>query len=168
MIEHNGWTRDAVIEFVTDFQNRNQRQVQRSDFRYLPGFPRPADLTALFGGWREFRKIRPSVGPRPARPAAPPKPVRNVINLRPRRVRIAKGYVDPEPFVKWLEAEVTIRGTSEVARRIDATEELVRQYLDGAFQAIRLDTVDRALIEYGETDLLNVLYPIDLPLALVA
>lgn len=75
--------------------------------------------------------------------------------------------VDAEPFYRWLEGEVAKYGFAEVGDQIGVTDRRIRTYLARTYKVIRLDTVDRALCAYGDTDLLNELYPCDLPLALV-
>lgn len=174
MTEHNGWTRASVIEFVAAFQNRKRRVVKRDDFRYLPGFPRPLTLNALFGSWREFREVRPAIGPAPKRTKAPSPP--KVVKLQPAKSQTAKAAtahtggerVSIEPFAQWIEGEVAVYGPTVVAEQMGVADRRLREYVSRAFPTICLDTVDRALIHYGETNLLNELYPCELPLALVA
>lgn len=65
--------------------------------------------------------------------------------------------VDPTPFVEWLRSFNV--NPQQTARIVGMEPRRVRSLMNGEQARVELDTVDRALCNYGRPDLLNILYP---------
>lgn len=137
-------------------RKRNRRRVratQRRSYKRRMADPDYRAFVAIEQRMRRLDRARAEGRePRKHRP-------RNGIDLYMRKLSDDEHF-DPTPFLDWLDETYPGLAHSDVARRLDIADSTLGKLVDGRMHTVSLNYVDRAFVNYGRPDLLNVLYPL--------
>jgi hypothetical protein len=149
-------------ETVREANVRRWERIKADDERH-------AAVLAARRDWEAERREDPVLGTILAQDARMAKLIRE---NRPstRRNRRSRGhwtknlspeeYVDPIPFLKWLDSTWPDKTVMEIVALLPISERKLRFLIEGQ-DHVAITTIDRVLTGIGRPDLLNLLYPLE-------